>query len=84
MNVILFCTIHAFLHRYWGSTPAFYNYFTTPCSLEVIHATACGHGWMLPVPVVSGADWFATAAPGDMGVIIVAALAQSLMQILCP
>lgn len=41
-------------------TPLFYNCLTTLVSLEVIDAGPWEDGWRLPVPIVSGAGWFAT------------------------
>jgi len=38
----------------------FCNCLATPLSLEVINTRPCGGGWMPPVPMASGAGWFAT------------------------
>lgn len=60
-NIISFCTIHIFLHRYqWFSLTLFYNCPPTPLPLVMITVRPCGDGWMFSAPMISGAAWFAT------------------------
>lgn len=81
-----FILFHVFLLKYWGFSPfLFYNSPTNPLSLEVISARPHGNDWVVPVSLVSEAGLLqSTTAAGEMGVITVAALAQSPMWILCP
>lgn len=67
-----FCTDTVFLLHFFSSCS------TTLLSLEIISARLCGKGLVLPVPIVSGEDWFAAKSYWrEMGEITVAALAQS-------
>lgn len=67
-----FCTDTVFLLHFFSSCS------TTLLSLEIISARLCGKGLVLPVPIVSGEDWFAAKRYWrETGGITVAALAQS-------
>lgn len=53
--LVYFCTDSGFL----PSLPPVFFVTAPPLSLEVINASPCGGGWVLLVPMVSGAGWFA-------------------------
>lgn len=82
-SVIWFDTLHVFFAQIRSF---FCSCSTTPLSLEMINSRPCGDGLIFPVPIISGEGWSATKHCGYWrdGVMIVAALAQSPVWVLCP